>query len=306
LPPGSAGKRRPAVVALVVGIVLVIAGGAWGVASLIGGDGDDGKNSAATKKSASPSASRSSAAPTGPVLPYGDVVGLSRPLETGDCVKAVWSGTPFASAPNLGVVDCANDWPDGQVVAVDTATDFADASAQGARRCESQSRAVVDALPDAAGYAVVPTKEGFGAADSGTACLVLGRHAAIGGEVGSFRDAGSNLWVGQMSVGDCWEYVEVDDGYKAPLTDCVKPHTDQVIGAVQAPEKMSFKQGSENATKLCGNKFESTWAPGSERVVYGWVADQDDWDRGFSKVVCTVSRSDNTKTTGKIPVPGSV
>jgi hypothetical protein len=240
------------------------------------------------------------------VLPYGDVVGLGRPLETGDCVKAVWSGTPFESAPNLGVVDCANDWPDGQVVAVDTATDYADARARGARRCESQSRAVVDALPDAAGYAVVPTKEGFAAADSGTACLVLGRHAAIGGEVGSFRDMGSNLWVGQMSVGDCWEYVEVENGYKAPLTDCAEPHTDQVIGVVQAPGTMSFKKGSENATKLCGNKFESTWAPGSERVVYGWVADQDDWDRGFSKVVCTVSRSDNTKTTGKIPVPGSV
>jgi len=306
MPPGSAGKRRLAVVALVVGVVLVIVGGAWGVASLAGGDGDGGKNSAATKKSASPSVSQGSSVPTGPVLPYGDVVGLDRPLETGDCVKAVWSGTPFESAPNLGVVDCAEDWPDGQVVAVDTATDFGDARDQGARRCESQSRSVVDALPDAAGYAVVPTKEGFGAAGSGTACLVLGRHAAIGGEVGRFRDAGSNLWVGQMSVGDCWEYVEVEEGYKAPLTDCAKPHTDQVIGAAQAPENMSFKDGSENATKLCGNKFESTWAPGSERVVYGWVADQDDWDRGFSKVVCTVSRSDNTKTTGKIPVPGSV
>ncbi|MFF3328936.1 protein kinase [Streptomyces sp. NPDC002888] len=295
-------KRRLALVALVVGVVLVVAGGTWAAVSLTGGDDGDA-GSAATKKSSSPSASQS---PTGPVYPYGDVVGLTEPLETGDCVKAVWSGTPFRSSPNLGVVDCVDDWPDGQVVAVDSATDQADARSQGAERCESQSRAVVDALPDAGGYAVVPTKEGFTAANSGTACLVLGRHAAIGGEVGRFRDAGTSLWVGQMSVGDCWVYEELDDGYKAPLTDCAEPHTDQVIGTVQAPDKMSYEKGAANATKLCGNKFESTWAPGSERLVIGWVTDEDDWKAGFTKIVCTVSQVDNKKTTGKIPGPGSV
>ncbi|WP_406494416.1 protein kinase domain-containing protein [Streptomyces sp. NBC_01604] len=307
-PPPSPGKKRIALVALVVAAVLVIAGGAWGVV-LVTGD-DDGKKDAATKRSASPSASGSqgsaSAPPAGPVLPYGDVVGLGEPLEPGDCVQAVWSGTPFKSEPNLGLVDCAEDWPDGQVVAIDTAADHADARAQGAKRCENQTRTLVDALPDAAGYAVVPTEEGFTAAGGGTACLVLGRHAAIGGEVGRFRDAGTDLWVGQMSVGDCWVYEEQEDSYNAPLTDCAKPHTDQVIGSVQAPTGMTYKKGTDNATKLCGNKFESTWAPGQDRTVYGWVADQDDWEEGFNKVVCTVSRADNKKTTGKIPAPGAV
>jgi len=269
--------------------------------------GDDGKKDAATKSSPDASASASQgSSPTGPVLPYGDVVGLDGPLETGDCVQAVWSGTPFRSAPNLGVVDCADDWPDGQVVAVDTAADFAEAEARGAKRCASLSRAVVDALPDAAGYAVVPTEEGFRAAGGGTACLVLGRHAAIGGEVGRFRDPGTDLWVGQMSVGDCWVYQQLDDGYKAPLTDCSKPHTDQVIGIVRAPAGMSHKKGTDNATKLCGNKFESAWAPDRERLVYGWVADEDDWKKGFTKIVCTVSLTDNKKSSGKIPPPGAV
>ncbi|MFG2130619.1 serine/threonine-protein kinase [Streptomyces sp. NPDC048751] len=297
--PGS--KKRLALVALVVAAVLVIAGGTWAAVSLTGGDGAGGKD-AATRKSASPSASQSS---TGPVYPYGEVVGLTEPLETGDCVKAVWSGTPFRSSPNLGVVDCVDDWPDGQVVAVDTAADHADARARGAKRCESQSRDVVDALPDAGGFAVVPTKEGFTAANGGTACLVLGRHAAIGGEVGRFRDAGTSLWVGQMSIGDCWVYEELDEGYKAALTDCAKPHTDQVIGTVQAPDEMSYKKGADNATKLCGNKFESTWAPGSERLVIGWVTDADDWKAGFTKIVCTVSQVENKKTTGKIRTPGT-
>ncbi len=308
-PPPSPGKKRLALVALVVAAVLVIAGGAWGIVLLTGGDGAKG---AATKGSASPSASaresgsQGSASPTGPVLPYGDVVGLGEALEPGDCVQAVWSGTPFTSEPNLGLVDCAEDWPDGQVVAIDTAADHADARAQGAKRCENQTRTLVAALPDAAGYAVVPTAEGFTAAGGGTACLVLGRHAAIGGEVGRFRDAGTDLWVGQMSVGDCWAYEEQEDSYNAPLTDCAKPHTDQVIGTVQAPSGMTYKKGTDNASKLCGNKFESAWAPGPERTVYGWVADQDDWDEGFNKIVCTVSRADNKKTTGKIPAPGAV
>ncbi len=301
---GAAGKRT-AIIALVVGLVLVVAGGTWAVVSLTGQDGGTGKNSA-TKASPAASASRTSQAPTGPVYPYGEGVGLTEPLETGDCVRAVWSGTPFESVPNLGVVDCADDWPDGQVVAVDTATDFADARAQGTRRCERQSGTIAAALPDAAPYAVVPTQQGFAAADGATACLVLGRHAAIGGEVGGFRDDGENLWVGQMSVGDCWIYEEESDGYNAPLIDCAKPHTDQVIGTVQAPGEMSHENGSDNATKLCRNKFEAIWAPGEERAVYGWIADEEDWEAGFDKAVCTVGRVDNAETTGKIPAPGAV
>ncbi|MBT1092340.1 serine/threonine-protein kinase [Streptomyces sp. Tu102] len=301
---GASGKRT-AIIALVVGLVLVVAGGTWAVVSLTGEDAGAQKNSA-TKASPAASASRTSPAPTGPVYPYGEGVGLTEPLETGDCVRAVWSGTPFESVPNLGVVDCADDWPDGQVVAVDTAADFADARAQGTRRCERQSGTIAAALPDAAPYAVVPTRQGFAAAGSGTACLVLGRHAAIGGEVGGFRDDGENLWVGQMSVGDCWIYEEEGDGYNAPLIDCAKPHTDQVIGTVQAPGEMSHENGSDNATKLCRNKFEAIWAPGEERAVYGWIADEEDWEAGFDKAVCTVGRVDNAETTGKIPAPGAV
>ena len=306
-PTASPRKKRLAIIALVVGAVLVVVGGAWGVVLLTGGGDGGKKHNAATKNSPSASASRKSPSPTGPALPYGDVVGLSRPLQTGDCVKAVWSGTPFKSAPNLGVVDCADDLPDGQVVSVETASDYADARAQGVKRCENQSKAVVDSLPDAKSYAVLPTKQGFAAADSGTACLVLGRHTAIGGGVGRFRDEGANLSVGQMGVGDCWDYKEVDDIVKARLIDCAELHTQQVIGSVPAPDKMTYRKGIDNASKLCSNKFESTWAPGPERIVYGWVVgDQSDWDHGFTKAVCTVSRADSTKTTGKIPVPGSV
>lgn len=169
----------------------------------------------------------------------------------------------------------------------------------GAERCTAQTRSVVAALPDAAGYAVVPTQEGFTVADGGTACLVLGRPAATGGEVGRLRDMGTDLRVGRMSVGDCWIHEDLDNGHQAPLTDYATPHTDQVIGTVHAPDKNSYKNGVDNASKLCANKFESMWAPGAERVVVGWMTDEDNWNAGFTKIVCTVSRADNGKTTGK-------
>ncbi|MEU9188244.1 protein kinase [Streptomyces sp. NPDC048484] len=304
---GGGERRRKlpagAVVAIVVALVLVI-GGAWAVVTL-GGDDKKEPKAGGTKPSSADDKGPSDEQ-TGPALPYGQQVGLKKPLQAGDCVRAVWSGAAFKSVPNLGVVNCADDWPDGQVVAVDTAADYADARDAGSRRCERQGEDIAGALPDADLYAVLPTKRGFEAADGGTACLVLGRHAAIGGEVGRFRDDGTKLWVGQMSIGDCWVLKELEDTYEAPLTDCANLHTDQVIGVVPAPAKMDYKKGAANANKLCSNKFESTWASDPERVVYGWVADKNDWNNGFTKAVCTVSRADGTQTSGKIPAPGAV
>lgn len=46
--------------------------------------------------------------------------------------------------------------------------------------------------------------------------------------------------------------------------------------------------------------------PGADLIVSGWVSDEEEWKKGFSKVVCTVRNADVSKTTGKIPTPGSV
>ncbi|MHB9852607.1 protein kinase domain-containing protein [Streptomyces sp. Tue6028] len=306
-PAARPGRKKPAVViALVVAVVLVIAGSAWAAVSLSGGDGEK-KGGVAKQGPSSTASSPTTPQPTGPVYPYGEEAGLTDPLQAGDCVKAVWSGTPFESVPNLGVVDCAEDWPDGQVVAVDTAGDYADARAAGATRCERQTRPVATALPDAGSYALVPTKAGFTVADGGTACLVLGRHVPIGGELARFRDQDMDLYAAQMAVGDCWTYVDKeDDKFSSLLTDCARPHTDQVLGFVTAPEDMEYKKGIDNGGKLCSNKFESSWAPGPELKIYGWLGDEEDWNDGFTIIVCTVGRADEKKTSGKIPTPGTV
>jgi hypothetical protein len=298
-PPGGPRRRTPAaaIVGIVVAVLLVAGGGTW-AAVHFSGDQDTGRSDTSKDREPQP----------GSEYPYGEQAALRKPLEVGDCVKAVWTGTAFDSVPDLGVVDCAEDWPDGQVVAVERASDHADAKAGGARRCAAQADTIAEALPDAGVYALVPSKEGFTTAKGGTACLVLGKHVPIGGEVGRLRDVGMNLWPTQMAVGDCWDYTtrEDDEGYDAPLTDCAEAHTDQVVGSVQAPANMTFDGALAEGGKLCTNRFESSWAPGTELIVSGWVSDKEEWKKGFSKVVCTVRNADVSKTTGKIRTPGSV
>ncbi|MGW0841024.1 protein kinase domain-containing protein [Streptomyces sp. NPDC002787] len=297
-PPGGGKPKMPvaAIVAIVVAVLLVAGGGTWAAVKWAGGP--------APKPSETPQALVS---PPGSEYPYGEKAALKKALQVGDCVKAVWTGAAFESVPDLGVVDCDEDWPDGQVVAIETASDHADARAGGAQRCAGQADPLAEALPDAGVYALVPTKEGFATAKGGTACLVLGKHVPIGGEVGRLRDVGMNLWPTQMAVGDCWDYTtREDEGYDAPLTDCAEAHTDQVVGSVQAPDSMTFQGALDEGGKLCTNRFESTWAPGADLIVSGWVSDKTEWEKGFNKVVCTVRNADVSKTTGKIPTPGSV
>ncbi|MEV8547876.1 protein kinase [Streptomyces sp. NPDC051572] len=288
-------RRRPvgAVVALVVAVLMVVAGGVWAVTSL-----DDGKGAAATKK-ASPSAS------AGAAYPYGEDVGLKKALRAGDCVHVVWTGAAFASRPDLGVVSCAHGVPDGQVMAVDTASDFADARDHGGERCAGKVKGVAGSLADAGVYALTPTEAGFRAAGGGTACLVLGRHVPIGGEIGRFRSTGSNVWTTEMSVGDCWLYVDHKTYFTASLTDCADQHTDQVIGFVTAPRTMAFEEALRQGNKLCGDKFESTWAPGADRSVFGYLSDETNWKAGFDSVVCTVGRADRSRTSGAISSSGT-
>ncbi|WOX11397.1 serine/threonine-protein kinase [Streptomyces sp. N50] len=295
---GGGGRRRPvgAVLALVVAVVLVVAGGVWAVTSSGGG----GKDTAATKK-APPSASSS----TGSAYPYGEDVGLKKALRTGDCVHAVWTGAAFAARPGLRVVSCARGVPDGQVMAVDAARDFADARDHGGERCAGKVKATAESLADAGVYALTPTEAGFKAAGGGTACLVLGRQVPIGGAIGRFRSIGSNVWTTEMSVGDCWSYVDHKTYFTANLTDCADPHTDQVIGFVTAPGTMAFEEALKQGNKLCGDRFASTWASGADRSVFGYLSDESNWKAGFDSVVCTVGRADRSRTSGAISSSGT-
>jgi hypothetical protein len=299
-PPGGGprrGKRVGVVVAIVAAVALVIGGGVWAATSLTSDKGTPDGHSTSTKPK-----------PTAPGLPYGKEVGLKKALQPGDCVHVVWPSPQmaFQSRPNLGVVNCAHDYPDGQVMSIEKASDYADAQANGADQCASQVQETADSLADAAVYAVTPTKEGFEAAGGGTACLVLGRHVPIGGEIGQFRETEATVWTTEMSLGDCWIYIDHKNSFTSSLTDCADGHTDQVIGFTEVPEGMGFNEALEQGNKLCGNKFESTWAPGSDLVVYGYLSDKSLWKKGFTFVVCTVAQPDHGQSSGAISAPGSV
>jgi hypothetical protein len=108
-----------------------------------------------------------------------------------------------------------------------------------------------------------------------------------------------------MSIGDCWMYVAHKTYFTANLTDCADQHTDQVIGFVTAPRTMTFAEALRQGNRLCGDKFESTWAPGSDRSVFGYLSDETNWKAGFDSVVCTVGETDRSRTAGAISSSGT-
>ncbi|WP_329119337.1 protein kinase domain-containing protein [Streptomyces sp. NBC_01465] len=241
-------RRKMIVLAVVAAVVLALGGGVWTALALGGGGNGDkdakaGKSPTGAAGSASASASVSA---TGPVFPYGTTAG--------QCVSAVWPGEAFKGTPNLGAVNCAEAWPDGQVMTVEKFPDAATAGREGADRCRTQTAKDVAALPDA----------------------------------------------GAMSVGDCWRYIPKDDTYEAPLTDCSKPHTEQVVASIPTPQGMSRKKAVDSGTKLCGNAYESSWAPGADKVMLGWLPSENDWNAGFTKVICTVARADGKDAAGTV------
>ncbi|MFI0978397.1 serine/threonine-protein kinase [Streptomyces sp. NPDC021093] len=307
-PDGGRPKhRRGVVLGAAVAALLAIGGGTWAVLA-IGGDEKGGTGAGGAKSSAEPA--EASASPSdagggsGELYPYGETVGLTKPLGVGDCVSTVWFSKPFTGRPNIGTADCATGVPDGQVMTVEKFDTAQEAKRDGAELCRGRTRSLVAALPDAAPYALIPTAQGFDTAGGQVVCLVLGRSTGIGSEVGRFRDTGLDLPVSGMAVGDCWTYKQLKDTWAALLTDCANPHTDQVIGSLWAPAGMAYQRAVDNANKLCGNKFEPVWAPGDKLSVNGSMAGASEWNTGFRKVVCTVGRADRKAESGTLSPTG--
>ncbi|MER7111698.1 septum formation family protein [Streptomyces sp. NPDC000229] len=273
-------------VAVAVAVVLAVAAATLALTWGSGGQGKTGRPA-----SAAPSASPSATA----VFPYGQSVGLTTPLVTGDCVRAIWAGRPLESVPNLGVVDCGDE-NNAQVVAMMDFPDEGAARADASRQCARQADEVVGRLPDAGPYAVVPTAEGFVAAGRRAACLVVSRHIPFNGEVGRFRDHGIDLNLQQMAVGDCFMYKE-KDVQTLLVSSCSESHTDQVVGFVEAPPGMTDDKAADNAGDLCDNRFGAAWPLGDDTSMAGFVAGDLSWKNGFRQVICTVGPADGKATT---------
>ncbi|MFI0264554.1 septum formation family protein [Streptomyces sp. NPDC017056] len=307
-------RRRPVTAVLVVvAVVCVIGLVAW----LIPGGSrtaDEAKpapgtpTASPTPKPAPTAASSPAPTPTGGAhYPYGPKIGLTRPLALGTCLDAAWSGKPLLDEPYLKVVDCAKDAVTAQVVATASFPDAATARAKADGECAKRAGGLAKSLAYAGTFAVVPTEGGFAAAKGTVACLVAATHSAFYGEIGRFRDSGIDLYLEQMSIGDCFVYKRKKDANEARLVDsCARSHTDQVIGFVEAPQGMDLATVNDKVGDMCDDRFAANWSSGGDMKIWGWVLSSDQWNDGFRKVVCTVSAANRKPATQKAVPVGSV
>jgi hypothetical protein len=239
---------------------------------------------------------------TGPVMPYGATVGLTRALQPGDCVRAVWATKRFQGLPVLGPVECrsaSTEDLDGQVIKTYPANSLDDAHKDGGSRCKTLAAATVDAMPDAQSYALPPSEQAWASGIHNVACLIFDKTVALSGSVGAFRKPDTKVYLTNSSIGDCYNNQTTNDTITSHLTKCNTPHDEQVVGFVKAPDGMTYKAAFDAAIRLCENKYNPTYE-NATTTVYGLIGDEDGWKNGFHYLQCTVRRHDGKKLTSDL------
>ncbi|MEU4035649.1 serine/threonine-protein kinase [Streptomyces collinus] len=274
--------------ALIGAALLAVGMGAWAVVA-----GLDGSH----KPSASPMNT-----PTGAVMPYGEAVGLTRELERGDCVNAVWANKKFVGLPNVGRTDCINSTHSGQVVDTDSASSLGDAQKNGESRCKDLLADTVNAMGDARAYALTPSKEGWDSGVHRTACLIFDKTTDISGNVGQFRKIGEQIGLENSQTGDCYNYKETKTETISYLADCGTPHDAQLVGWVPAPTGMTFQSISAGAapSTLCENRYGSKYGTASRELLGYYANDETLWKNGFRNVECDVHATGGQKLTSSV------
>ncbi len=224
--------------------------------------------------------------------PYGESVGLVKPLRDGDCVLADWAGArPFQGTPRL-VLDpgCGTGAaPDGQVLAFVAAASADEARRLGPARCEERTREVRDRLADVRSFAVVPTAGGFEAAGRRTACLVLGAHGPVYGPVGRHRELGAAFAdTATMQKRHC---LDVPSNRDARLVSCAGAHDEVVLGFTRLDADVTLAEARTESDVACGRAVPPA-DYGFDPSVYtagSWTS-EGAWKNGTHFVVCTVRK----------------
>jgi serine/threonine protein kinase len=233
---------------------------------------------------------------TGP--PYGDTVGLAKPLREGDCVLADWAGARFQGVPRLSLdATCGRAAaPDGQVMAFVGAASADEARRLGPARCEERTREIRDRLADVRSLAVGPAEDGFTAAGRRTACLVLGAHGPVYGPLGDHRGPGSAFAdTATMQKRDCLDVRSTRD---ARLVSCGGPHDEEVLGFTRLGADVTLAEARTESDTACGREVPPA-DYGFDPSVYtagSWTS-EGHWKNGTHFVVCTV-RKQNGGTMG--------
>ncbi|WP_030865511.1 serine/threonine-protein kinase [Streptomyces sp. NRRL S-37] len=281
-PAATGTRRRPRPhalrAALVGGLGLVLAlGGAW---YALAGREDGG----------------------GTAVPYGEAVGLVQPLKEGDCVLADWpGGSPFTGTPRLTRdPTCADQAPDGQVVAFVEAASDEEARERGPARCEERTRELRGRLADVRALAVVPTPDGFEAAGGRTACLVLGAHGPVYGPLGDRRRPGTAFAdTATMQRRDC---LDVRSRREARLVSCDGRYDEQVLGFTRLGEDVTLAEARTESDTACAREVpprDYGFDP-SVHEAGSWTS-EGPWKSGTHVVVCTVRRQNGGTMEGAEP-----
>nr|WP_241266612.1 serine/threonine-protein kinase [Streptomyces scabichelini] len=289
------GWRMPALLTLVA--VLVAAGG-FGVGAAVYGNDGQGPEKPETKQRPTPAASPSPTT-TRSAFPYGTQVGLKDGLKAGQCVDADWKNGEFKGRPELKLVDCVDDDPEGQVITTVEASGPQQASRATPRsgasseqsQCAERTEKLRKTMPDPVLYVLPPAAGQSQPPD--TACLLFLKKATLGGPLGEYRKQGEEVYVTQLGPGDCFNTEEEDDVYTLLLASCDEPHHEQAVG-------WTWSSGSDSAEsvdtdELCEEKYGVNWTRGKGHVMDGWWSDDEEWDDGFRWVLCTVYREDGKK-----------
>ncbi|SEC85141.1 Serine/threonine protein kinase [Streptomyces sp. 3213] len=282
-PPGRRRRARPrllqSVPAGLLGLVLAL-GGVWYAMAHQPPGKDTGKKSP----------------------PYGTAVGLSAPLEDGDCVTADWpGGRLFQGTPRLAVdAGCRTTVPDGQVMGFVSTASAGEARKVGADRCARRTQEIREKLADVRGYAVVPTDAGFAAAGRRTACLVLGAHGPVYGPLGSHRALGSAFAdTSTMQKRDC---LDVPSNRAASLVSCAGKHDQVVVGFTRLGADVTLAQARTRSDAACARDVPPA-DYGFDPSVYqaaSWTS-EGPWKSGTHFVVCAVRKQNGGTMEGDGP-----
>ncbi|MER5217009.1 protein kinase [Streptomyces sp. NPDC002838] len=237
---------------------------------------------------------------TGP--PYGESVGLAKPLREGDCVLAEWAGAErFQGTPRLSLdPTCGDKAPDGQVMAFVAAASADEARRLGPGRCEERTRELRDKLADVRSLAVVPTSDGFESVGRRTACLVLGAHGPVYGPLGEYRKPGSAFAdTATMQRRDC---LDVRSNRDARLVSCDGPHDEEVLGFTRLGADVTLGEARTESDLACGREV-SPGDYGFDPSVYAagsWTS-EGSWKNEAHFVVCTVRKQNGGTMEGDEP-----
>ncbi|MFJ8467997.1 serine/threonine-protein kinase [Streptomyces swartbergensis] len=238
----------------------------------------------------------------GTAAPYGEAVGLGKPLADGHCVLADWpGGTRFSGTPRLSLdPTCRDHAPDGQVVAFVEAASADEARKLGPDLCEERTRELRDRVADVRSHAVVPSDSGFETAGRRTACLVLGAHGPLYGPLGERRRFGTAFAdTATMQKRDC---LDVRSNREARLVPCGGRYDQQVLGFTRLGADVTLAEARTTSDAACARDV----APrdyGFDPSVYqagSWTSDGP-WKSGTHVVVCTVRRQNGGTMGGTEP-----